>query len=108
MDKVEFLRYRVNAVAVKPIQEKVKAIVDAPIQQNVSQIKSFLGMIQYYHRHLPGLASRVGAVTPSVAEGSYVKMRRDSRRGLQTCKKTADGGESSDTLQSGVSYRRTY
>ena len=48
MDKVELLRYRVNAVAVKPIQEKVKAIVDVPIQQNVSQIKSFLGMIQYW------------------------------------------------------------
>ena len=59
MDEVEFLGYRVNAEGVKPIQEKVKAIIDAPIPQNTSQVKSFLGMIQYYRRHLPGLASEL-------------------------------------------------
>jgi len=57
MSEVEFLGYCISAEGVKPIQEKIKSILSAPAPQNTGQVKSFLGMIQYYHRHLPDLAS---------------------------------------------------
>jgi len=59
MEEVDFLGYRISAEGVKPIQDKIKSILDAPAPQNESQVKSFLGMIQYYHRHLPHLASEL-------------------------------------------------
>ena len=40
-----------------PTKEKVRAIVEAPAQQNVSQLKSFLGMLNYYCKFLPNLST---------------------------------------------------
>ena len=39
------------------LQRKVRAIVEAPAPQNVSQLKSFLGMLNYYSKFLPNLSS---------------------------------------------------
>ena len=59
MDEVDFLGYRINKEGVKPIKEKVQPIIEAPKPQDVTQVKSFLGMIQYYHRHLKGIATKL-------------------------------------------------
>ena len=47
MDEFDFLGYRINKDGVKPIKEKVKPIIKAPKLQYVTQVKSFLGMIQF-------------------------------------------------------------
>lgn len=49
---VEFLGYRVNAAGIRPTQEKVKAIVEAPEPKNKAELQSFLGMITFYNRFL--------------------------------------------------------
>lgn len=38
---------------------KVKAIVEAPSPQNVSQLRSFLGLLTYYAKFVPNLANRL-------------------------------------------------
>ena len=40
-----------------PHPDKVKAITAMPDPQNQSELKSFLGMVQYYDRFIPGLAT---------------------------------------------------
>ncbi|KAL5503444.1 hypothetical protein EMCRGX_G010396 [Ephydatia muelleri] len=40
-----------------PTQEKLQAIVDAPAPKDVSQLKSFLGLVNYYSKFLPHLAN---------------------------------------------------
>ncbi|KAL5509175.1 hypothetical protein EMCRGX_G004492 [Ephydatia muelleri] len=42
---------------VRPTQEKLQAIVDAPAPKDVSQLKSFLGLVNYYSKFLPHLAN---------------------------------------------------
>ena len=39
--------------------EKIQAVVDAPSPANLSQLRAFLGMINYYHRFLPDLSTRL-------------------------------------------------
>ena len=39
------------------MNEKMKLILNAPSRSESSQLKSFLGMLQYYHRHLPNRAT---------------------------------------------------
>lgn len=40
--------------------EKTNAVEKAPKPENVSQLRSFLGLLNYYHRFLPNLASVLG------------------------------------------------
>ena len=40
-----------------PIEYKTTAIKNAKVPENVSELKAFLGMVQYYHSFLPNLAS---------------------------------------------------
>ena len=44
---VEYLGHTISAEELQPITEKVRAIVEAPAPQNVSQLRSFLGLVFY-------------------------------------------------------------
>jgi len=57
VDEVIYLGFKINKEGVSTVDEKVKPILEAPAPKDVHQLKSFLGMLQYYHRHLPNLAS---------------------------------------------------
>ena len=41
----------------RPIQGNVEAVKNAPEPTNVSELKSFLGMINYYHSYIPNMAT---------------------------------------------------
>ena len=47
---VEFLGHVVGGGKVKPIDAKVRAIIDVPIPQNQKQIRRFLGMAGFYRK----------------------------------------------------------
>ena len=40
-----------------PLPEKVEIIKNAQVPKNVTELKSFLGFINYYHRHLQNFSS---------------------------------------------------
>ena len=57
LQEVEYLGHKISAKGLEPIPEKVRAIVEAPAPRNVSQLKSFLGMLNYYGKFLPNLST---------------------------------------------------
>ena len=54
--EVTYLGHRISEEGIQPTQEKVRAIINAPKPQNVSQLKAFLGLLNYYCKFLPNLA----------------------------------------------------
>ena len=52
--KVEYLGHRITSEGIHPAAEKLRAIKDAPAPQ---QLRSFLGLINYFSKFLPHLAS---------------------------------------------------
>ncbi|XP_045541427.1 uncharacterized protein K02A2.6-like [Papilio machaon] len=56
-DEISYLGYVINKNGLKKSPEKVKAIVDAPVPTNVSQLQSFLGLANYYRNFVPGASS---------------------------------------------------
>ena len=54
--EIEYLGFKISKQGVEKIEEKIKPIMEAPEPKDVSQLKSFLGMIQYYHRHVPNIS----------------------------------------------------
>ena len=56
LPSVEYLGYHISGEGISPTKEKRRAIVDAPVPEDISQLKSFLGLVNYYAKFLPCLA----------------------------------------------------
>ena len=55
--QVEYLGHQISQKGLHPTKEKVRAIVEASAPQNITQLKSFLGMLNYYSKFLPNLST---------------------------------------------------
>ena len=51
--EVTYCGYLINGDGNQPVAAKVDAIENAPEPKDVSQLRAFLGMLNYYHRFLP-------------------------------------------------------
>lgn len=45
------------------MEKKVKAIMDAPTPANVTELKAYLGLLNYYNKFLPNLATLLAPPT---------------------------------------------
>ena len=55
LQEVEYLGHKISAMGLKPTTVKVQTIVQAPQPTNVTQLKLFLGMLNYYVKFLSSL-----------------------------------------------------
>ena len=55
-EELDFLGHHVSAIGIAPLSDRVAALRDSKPPQNRTGLQRFLGMINYYHRFLPGLA----------------------------------------------------
>ena len=54
--EVRLLGYIITPEGISSDPEKVRAIVDMPAPMNVKQVRSFMGMVNYYSKTIPGYA----------------------------------------------------
>ena len=57
LSEVEYLGHVISKQGVKPSAKKVRAIIHAPQPTCVSQLKAFLGLVNYYCKFIPDLSS---------------------------------------------------
>lgn len=62
-NSVTYLGHVIDAEGVRPIKEKTEAIDKAPVPKNVSELRSFLAMLNYYGKFIPNLASEIKPMT---------------------------------------------
>lgn len=53
---VTYLGYRIDQQGLHPLKEKVQAVKDAPSPKNVTELRSYLGLLTYYSKFLPNMA----------------------------------------------------
>lgn len=54
---VEYLGHSISAAGLQPTKEKVRAIADAPTPHDITQLRAFLGLLNYYGKFLQNLSS---------------------------------------------------
>ncbi|ROT61646.1 hypothetical protein C7M84_020551 [Penaeus vannamei] len=54
---INFLGYKIQSQGIQPQANKVDAVLQFPTPTSVKGVQQFLGMINYYHRFIPGAAS---------------------------------------------------
>lgn len=59
---VKYLGHIIENNEIRPNREKVQAILDAPAPKDVSQLQSYLGLLNYYGQFIPNLSSEVHAL----------------------------------------------
>ena len=59
LSKIEYLGHVIDESGLHPTQEKIKAIQEAPEPRNLAELRSFLGMINYYSRFQPNLSHQL-------------------------------------------------
>ncbi|CAC5400803.1 unnamed protein product [Mytilus coruscus] len=57
--EVVYLGHRIDQYGIYPVESKVNAITEAPEPKHVTELKSYLGMLNYYNRFLPNLSSKL-------------------------------------------------
>ena len=50
---LDFLGHRVSAIGITPLSSNVQAIMDYPQPTTTSQLRRFLGLVNFYHRFVP-------------------------------------------------------
>ena len=57
--EVVYMGYKLSTSGISPIQSKLQAIIEAPRLTNRTELKAFLGMLNYYRRFLPNLSTKL-------------------------------------------------
>lgn len=87
VDEVTYLGHIVSARGIAPNQEKVKAIVKAPVPQNIAQLKALLGMIQYYSKFLPSLNVTFAPLHRLLRKDAVWEWTEECQVAFDSCKK---------------------
>lgn len=58
VDKIPFLGFQISKQGVEPLPEKVQTLLQFPRPSNISQLRTFLAILNFYHRFLPGIAEK--------------------------------------------------
>ena len=67
MSKVSYLGHEFSASGMSPSQKKIEAIINWPVPTNITQIRQFLGLANYYRRyiqHFADISAPLNALTP--------------------------------------------
>lgn len=68
--EINYLGYVINKEGLKKSPEKIKAIVQAPVPTNVSQLQSFLGLVNYYRCFVPGASTVLSPLYELLKKGA--------------------------------------
>ncbi|XP_057202332.1 uncharacterized protein K02A2.6 [Triplophysa rosa] len=93
-DKCEFFKstitycgHEIDAKGLHKCHDKLKAVAEAPQPKDISQLRSFLGFVNYYNRFLPNLANVLHPLHALLRTGKKWMWTKQCERAFQEAKK---------------------
>ena len=83
---LDCLGHHIDADGFHPVEAKVNATKDAPAPTNVTEWKSFLGMINFYGKFLPNLASTLEPLHKLLRKGTHWMWGRQQQEAYAAAK----------------------
>lgn len=84
--EVIYCGYGISGEGVYPVAAKFDAIKDAPTPKDVTQLRAFLGMLNYYHRFLPDVATILEPLHELLRKGRTWKWNREQQEAFEKAK----------------------
>ena len=85
-ESVEYLGHKINAEGLHVLPSKVDAIVNAPEPRNIQELRSFLGLLNYYGKFLPNLSSTVHPLNELLQQSKRWKWSTQCAQAFQKAK----------------------
>ena len=85
--KITYCGHEVDQHGLHKTQEKVDAVVNAPRPENIQQVRSFLGLVNYYHKFLPNLATTLNPLNRLLEQGKPWKWTAECEEAFVSVKK---------------------
>ena len=85
--EVIYLGHRINAKGLHPTKQKIQAIYDAPPPKNVTELKAYLGLVNYYGKYIGNVSTLLAPLYKLLQKGQkwiWEKEQRDSFRKSKT------------------------
>ena len=86
-DSVEYLGHRIDATGLHTTSSKVEAITQAPRPRNVQELRSFLGLLHYYGKFLPSLATLLQPLNSLLKAGHKWAWTKECAQAFEAAKK---------------------
>lgn len=86
-DSVDYLGHTIDAQGVHTSDKKVRAIVGAPSPRNIQELRSFLGLLNYYGKFLPNLAMTLHPLHKLLRAGQPWVWSSKCQRAFETAKR---------------------
>ena len=83
---VKYLGYKLSSKGYEPDEEKVRAIIDAPEPRTVTELKSFLGLISFYHCFVKNFATIASSLYDLTKKGAQFTWSASTREAFNTLK----------------------
>jgi len=87
VSEITFLGHHVSAAGITPLPERVSAVSDFPAPDNKKKLQMFLGMINFYHRFMPGLANKLHPLHEACkGKGQTIVWTKDCQSAFEAAK----------------------
>jgi len=85
-EEVDLLRHRLSIKGIKPIPSKVDVIMRWLPPKNISELRSFMGVVSYYRKFIPSFAMIAHPLFKSLKKGATFFMREEGNRAFKELK----------------------
>ena len=86
VSQVTYPGHMIYAEGLHPLSEKITAIQSAPAAKNLTQLKSFLGMLQFYNRFLHNLATLAAPLYSLFRKGATYRWGKPQQESFNNAK----------------------
>ena len=92
LPSVSYLGHVISSEGLRTDEAKVRAIVEAPEPRNVGELRSFLGMVNYYGKFLPDLATALAPLYQLLQKSTHWCWRQKHRNAFKHVKDLLHSG----------------
>ena len=101
---MNFLGCQVDAEGIHATADKLQAIVQAPAPKNVQELRSFLGLINYFGKFIPNAATILHPLNSLLRKDAKWKWSRECQESFELAKRKLTLFEGAYPLHTGPAY----
>lgn len=84
--EITFLGHRLNGNGLSKTIERVEAITEAPVPKNVTEVRAFTGLINYYGKFIKGLAHLLSPIYRLLEKGQTFNWNSNCQKSFDSVK----------------------
>ena len=100
MAAIEYLGHEIMAAGLKPTVDKVRALVEATVPKDVFQLRSFLGLVNYYAKFMPNQSSALAPLNQLLQKSRKWSWGKCPIKGISGSERSPHFSDGTNALQS--------